>query len=404
MKANPRRASIIIKVPKNSPRMMRKPMKLPEMVNHENVEFLDLSEVAPVKPSYITVNYSDFLTAQENTEINSHKEIYYIRKKRPIHSKQNRIGNFFKFTKEEHIAYRYEQISILGQGAFGNVINCIDHKTHEKVAIKMLRDKPKLHSQVLFELKLLMKLQGSDYIINYIESFQFRGFFCIVMELLGKDVYSVLADRKFLPFPKHVIQNVARETTLGLKYMHSTGIIHCDIKPENILFFENNMNNVKIIDFGCSCYVGKLMYSYIQSRYYRAPEVVFGIQYSTPIDMWSLGCVICELLTGTPLFPAEDENELVNQISEVIGLPPKELIKKGPRAKHYFNEDGTLKNFANTKGKKYEVSNKTLRDLAHIKDNDLLDLVEKCLTWDPKERITPDQFLLHPWINKEFNL
>ena len=406
---NLRRSSIIIKVPKNSPRALNnRQVRLPKM---SQIEYLDLSDQSPVKPSFIVVNFPDFLTPPEYNEINSYKEIYYVRRKRPntnLNSKSAlkpsanfvKIGNFFKFEKEDHIAFRYEQIQVLGKGAFGNVIKCYDHKTKQFVAIKMLRDKPKLHSAVMFELKLLIKLQGSDQIIKYIDSFQFRGFFCIVMELMGKDVYTTLVERKYFPYSLETTQMVAKETANGLLFMHNSGIIHCDIKPENLIFDES-MKIVKIIDFGCSCYVGKLMYSYIQSRYYRAPEVVFGMQYSTPIDLWSLGCVICEMLTGIPLFPAEDENELVNQICEIRGLPPRSFLKKGPRAKIYFNmEDGTLKSYQNSRGRKYEAGKRSIREVTKIKDNELLDLIEKCLVWDPTERITAEQFLNHPWITK----
>lgn len=82
------------------------------------------------------------------------------------------------------------------------------------------------------------------------------------------------------------------------------GIIHCDLKPENILLERCGYTNVKVIDFGSSCYIGQNAYAYIQSRFYRAPEVIFGSEYEEPIDIWSLGCIAAELLTGNYTFIA----------------------------------------------------------------------------------------------------
>jgi len=91
--------------------------------------------------------------------------------------------------------------------------------------------------------------------------------------------------------------------------MDDHNIIHCDLKPENILLRKKNKSGIKIIDFGSSCFGDKRVYTYIQSRFYRSPEVIFGLEYSTAIDMWSFGCVLFELYTGDPLFPGESESE-----------------------------------------------------------------------------------------------
>ena len=93
--------------------------------------------------------------------------------------------------------------------------------------------------------------------------------------------------------------------------MDDHNIIHCDLKPENILLRKKNKSGFKIIDFGSSCFGDNKVYTYIQSRFYRSPEVIFGLDYTTAIDMWSFGCVLFKLYTGDPLFPGESENEQV---------------------------------------------------------------------------------------------
>jgi dual specificity tyrosine-phosphorylation-regulated kinase 2/3/4 len=244
----------------------------------------------PSKPSFIFANFRSFLTDFEESEVLTYRAVYFLRSNPPP-TKQapTKTPDFFRFVKGDHIAYRYEQVKVLGKGSFGSVIECIDHKTHGPVAIKLLRDKPKLHSSIVFELDLLRDLQGPDNsIIRYFESFSFRGFFCIVMELLSADLFSALRQQRFVGFPLATAQMVAREVAVALRHTHSHGIVHADIKPENILFTDTMRQSVKVIDFGCSCYDGKLLFSYIQSRFYRAPEVVLGLQYGMPIDTWSL--------------------------------------------------------------------------------------------------------------------
>jgi len=108
--------------------------------------------------------------------------------------------------------------------------------------------------------------------------------------------------------------------------MRKLKIVHCDLKPENILLKHPTRSGIKIIDLGSSCFEHEKVYTYIQSRFYRAPEIIFGILYTCAIDMWSFGCILYELFTGNPLFPGESEAEQLHLIMEVKGVPPKELI------------------------------------------------------------------------------
>jgi dual specificity tyrosine-phosphorylation-regulated kinase 2/3/4 len=103
-------------------------------------------------------------------------------------------------------------------------------------------------------------------------------------------------------------------------------IIHCDMKPENIMFTDATLCQVKIVDFGSACTDYASGFKYVQTRYYRAPEVTLGLKYDHAVDMWSLGCIVYELFAGRPLFPAQDENELIEYIAYWIGLPPQRMI------------------------------------------------------------------------------
>lgn len=104
-------------------------------------------------------------------------------------------------------------------------------------------------------------------------------------------------------------------------------IIHCDLKPENIMLEDSKRPDIKLIDFGSSCFEPNQIYTYIQSRFYRAPEIMLGIHYTTAIDMWSFGCILAELFTGFPIYPGESEPEQMSLIMEVNGFPPSSLLK-----------------------------------------------------------------------------
>lgn len=95
----------------------------------------------------------------------------------------------------------------------------------------------------------------------------------------------------------------------AIKFTHSNNIIHCDLKPENILLKQPNKTGIKLVDFGASCFSFNRIYTYIQSRYYRAPEIILGCAYGFPIDMWSFGCILAEMHMGRPLFAGENEHD-----------------------------------------------------------------------------------------------
>ena len=111
------------------------------------------------------------------------------------------------------------------------------------------------------------------------------------------------------------------------------------MKPENILLKSQDKSGIKIIDFGSSCFSDQRIYTYIQSRFYRAPEIVLGIPYTTAIDMWSFGCILVELYTGIPIFPGESEHEQLSLIIQVIGLPDEDLLRKSSRRENFFEPD-----------------------------------------------------------------
>ena len=107
-----------------------------------------------------------------------------------------------------------------------------------------------------------------------------------------------------------MIKQYCRELLKALAFLKERKVIHCDLKPENILLpKEKNQSGLRIIDLGSSCFHSERLYTYIQSRFYRAPEIILGLPYTTAIDIWSFGCIVAELFVGFPIFPGESEKE-----------------------------------------------------------------------------------------------
>ena len=197
-----------------------------------------------------------------------------------------------------------------------------DHKRKRKVALKALekQDKPTLELDILKQLKhpRIVKLHGH---------FMFRGFRFFTTELLSNHLFRLLQQRKF--FSLALLHRIAVQVLEALAFMQRVGVMHCDIKPENIVLKRGKSSEVKLIDFGVARYIGTHTDPYIQSRFYRAPEVMLGLPYSSPVDMWSFGCLVCELLTGKPVFEGETDAQMLSQIAEVLGPPPAGVFPPG---------------------------------------------------------------------------
>lgn len=197
-----------------------------------------------------------------------------------------------------------------------------------------------------------------------------------------------------------LIKRFALQILQALCILQQNHVIHCDLKPENILLKQSNKSTIKVIDFGSSCMVNKKIYTYIQSRFYRAPEIILGIGYTTSIDMWSFGCILMELFTGFPLFPGENESQQLLFIIELLGPPPIEILAKSSRRKLFFDAENRLKQTTDAKGKCREPNSKNLEKVLQTADKPFISLIQKCLEWNPLHRLTPQEALNSDWFNE----
>lgn len=217
--------------------------------------------------------------------------------------------------------------------------------------------------------------------------------------MLAHDLYSELKKGGFKGFGLEQVRESAADLVQCLRNLRRSRIVHCDLKPENVLMKQQGSSGLKVIDFGSSCFVNERVHTYIQSRFYRAPEIVLGGEYGTPIDMWSLGCILVELLTGKPLFPAASEKELIAMQVEMLGMPENDVIVAGSRSHHYFTANFKLRPVVDRKGRSRGVVPRPLPAALLTDDNRLLrDFVLQCLQWDPAKRMTPRDASRHPFI------
>lgn len=146
-------------------------------------------------------------------------------------------------------------------------------------------------------------------VVRLLTHFVFRGHLCLVFELLSHNLYDLLRNTNFRGVSLNLTRKFTQQLCSALEFLSRPDlqIIHCDLKPENILLINPKRSAIKLVDFGSSCHVNEKVYQYIQSRFYRSPDVLLGLDYTMAIDMWSLGCILVELHTGEPLFAGQHE-------------------------------------------------------------------------------------------------
>ncbi|KFO98378.1 Homeodomain-interacting protein kinase 1 [Calypte anna] len=329
----------------------------------------------------------------------------------------------------------YEVLEFLGRGTFGQVAKCWKRSTKEIVAIKILKNHPSYARQGQIEVSILSRLSSENadeynFVRSY-ECFQHKNHTCLVFEMLEQNLYDFLKQNKFSPLPLKYIRPILQQVATALMKLKSLGLIHADLKPENIMLVDpaRQPYRVKVIDFGSASHVSKAVCStYLQSRYYRAPEIILGLPFCEAIDMWSLGCVIAELFLGWPLYPGASEYDQIRYISQTQGLPAEYLLSAGTKTSRFFNRDPNLgyplwrlktpeeheleTGIKSKEARKYIFN--CLDDMAQVnmstdlEGTDMLaekadrreyiDLLKKMLTIDADKRVTPLKTLNHPFV------
>ncbi|MCJ1345084.1 dual specificity protein kinase yak1 [Peltigera leucophlebia] len=336
---------------------------------------------------------------------------------------------------------RYLILDVLGQGTFGQVVKCQNLKTQEVVAVKVVKNRTAYFNQSMMEVSVLDLLNGKldknddHHLLRLKDTFIHRQHLCLVFELLSVNLYELIKQNQFRGLSTTLVRVFAQQLLNGLSLLNKARLIHCDLKPENILLKNLESPIIKIIDFGSACDERQTVYTYIQSRFYRSPEVLLGLPYSSAIDMWSLGCIVVELFLGLPLFPGSSEYNQVSRITEMLGLPPVWMLEMGKQSMQFFekahDEYGrrqyrlkSMEQYSrehNTKeqpSKKYfqatslpEIIRSYTLPRKNMKQAEIdremnnrvafIDFVRGLLNINPLERWSPQQAKLHPFITQQ---
>lgn len=301
------------------------------------------------------------------------------------------------------IKSRYSLIRPIGHGAYGVVISALDKETGDKVAIKKISrafEDPVDAKRILREIKLMKKFNHEN-VIRIIDIIpppptaeEFEDVY-IVQDLMETDLHRIIYSKQ--PLTIDHIQYFVYQILRGLKYIHSANVLHRDLKPSNLLLKSNC--DLKICDFGLARGVedeqtGGLT-EYVVTRWYRAPEIMLACQeYTSAIDMWSVGCIFAELLARSPLFPGEDYIAQLRLICDKLGRPAEKDLD--------FVTSERAKKFMNSLPNKPPAPMQELFH-HHRNEKDALHLVKKMLEIHPKKRITIDEALEHPFLESLHN-
>ncbi|XP_044032984.1 serine/threonine-protein kinase MAK isoform X9 [Siniperca chuatsi] len=281
---------------------------------------------------------------------------------------------------------RYTTLKQLGDGTYGSVLMGRSNESGELVAIK--RMKRKFYSweecMNLREVKSLKKLNHAN-VVKLKEVIRENDHLYFVFEYMKENLYQLMKDRKKL-FPESVIRNISFQILQGLTFIHKHGFFHRDMKPENLLCMGPEL--IKIADFGLAREIrSKPPYTdYVSTRWYRAPEVLLrSSTYSSPIDLWAVGCIMAELYTLRPLFPGNSEVDEIFKICQVLGT-----VKKTDWPEGY--QLASAMNF------RFPQCVPThLKTLIPNASNEAIALMKDMLQWDPKKRPTAVQALRYPY-------
>lgn len=303
---------------------------------------------------------------------------------------------------DKHVLRKYEIRQKLGKGAYGIVWKAVDKKTKEIVALKKIFDafQNATDAQRTFrEIMFLQELSDHENIIkltNVLKADNDRDIY-LVFEYMETDLHAVVRANILEDIHK---QYIIYQLCKAIKYMHTGNVLHRDMKPSNLLL--NSECFLKVADFGLARSIASLenetvenpvLTDYVATRWYRAPEILLGsTKYTKGVDMWSVGCILGELMGGKPMFPGTSTMNQLDRIIEVTGRPSAEDIEA-------INSP-----FAATMLESLPPSQpRSLREMYPHASDEALDLLRKCLAFNPTKRITAEQSLEHPYVAQFHN-
>ncbi|XP_074382703.1 uncharacterized protein LOC141724445 isoform X1 [Apium graveolens] len=313
------------------------------------------------------------------------------------------------------IAGRYYVTEYIDSSTFSEVVQAHDLLMGVDVCLKIIKNNKDFFDQSLDEIKLLKFVNKHDpadqcHILRLYDYFYYKEHLIIVSELLRANLYEFQKCNRQTGeepyFTMSRLQDLARQCLEALDYLHGLGIIHCDLKPENILIKNHQRCEIKVIDLGSSCFLTDNLSLHVQSRSYRAPEVILGNSYNHKIDIWSLGCILAELYSGRVLFPYDAITRLLARMICLLGPFDVEMLETGLETDKYFTKDYDLYHI-NEETNQLECiipEESTLEHHLQISDVQFGNFLRDLLEINPLKRLTAREALQHPWLSSSYGL
>ncbi|TNY24482.1 kinase-like domain-containing protein [Rhodotorula diobovata] len=337
---------------------------------------------------------------------------------------------------------------LLGQGTFGKVVAAKRKQDSRRYAVKIIRAVHKYQEAAKTEIRVLTLLTKNDRAnikkcIPLVSHFDFHGHTCLVTPLLSCSVFDFLKDNSYEPFPLSHVQRFGRQLLTSLAYVHDNKLIHTDLKPENILLERTQVTivpsrrnrhrkilddtGIQLIDFGSATFEGDYHATVVSTRHYRAPEIILNMGWSYPCDMWSIGCILVEFVTGEALFQTHDNLEHLAMMEKVFGPMPTAyatLAQQKTSAAQQPHPEWFKRVPANQRSKKGDYvlafplsttqkqSVKFVKGMRKLKDiigpmnsasQQFADLCEGLLRWDQRDRLTVHEALDHDFFKETIN-
>mmetsp|Transcript_12337 Transcript_12337/g.18952 ORF Transcript_12337/g.18952 Transcript_12337/m.18952 type:complete len:546 (-) Transcript_12337:106-1743(-) len=330
------------------------------------------------------------------------------------------------------IGDRYKVVRDVGLGTFGRVVECLDLRRSRRsssggrrgendfVAIKIVRDVRRYYDSAVIEANIVEEVnrrggRGISHCAILHNAFTWNCHFCMIFESLGPSLYDFLKKHQYQPFPMACIRDFTRQLLETLEFLHSFRLIHTDLKPENILlvnyreipykwhgrsYMIPESTKIKIIDFGGATYDDEKKSSVVNTRQYRAPEVILGLGWSMPSDLWSAGCILAELYLGELLLATHDNQEHLALIEKIIGPFPTRMLKRAKNLQlvhEAFDENGKhrLGRVLPPESASYVSKMCPLESIIRLEDRRFLDLLRMLLVIKPTERATAQECVRH---------